>query len=50
VIEAGECGTLNIDDSTLRDNPSGVFQNAPGIFDEVDSVVTGPVEAGSSVS
>jgi len=48
VVDA-DGGALNIDDSTLRDNPSGVFQNAPGIFDEVDSVVTSPVEAGSSV-
>jgi len=43
-------GTLTIDDSTLSDNPSGAFQNAPGIFDEVNSVVTKPVEDGSSVS
>jgi hypothetical protein len=43
-------GTLSIDASTLQNNPSGVFQNAPGIFDEVNSVVTSPVESGSSVS
>jgi predicted outer membrane repeat protein len=43
-------GTLTIDSSTLDGNPSGEFQNAPGIFDEVNSVVTSPVEASSSVS
>jgi hypothetical protein len=49
VVDA-DGGTLTIDDSTLAGNPSGVFQNAPGIFDEVNSVVTQPVEIGSSVS
>jgi hypothetical protein len=49
VVDAGG-GTLSIDDSTLSGNPSGAFQNAPGIFDEVNSVVTQPAEAGSSVS
>jgi hypothetical protein len=49
VVDA-DGGTLTIDDSTLSDNPSGAFQNAPGIFDEVNSVVTQPVEDGSSVS
>jgi hypothetical protein len=49
VVDA-DGGTLTIDDSTLSDNPSGAFQNAPGIFDEVNSVVTQPAEAGSSVS
>jgi len=49
VVDA-DGGTLTIDDSTLSDNPSGAFQNAPGIFDEVNSVVTQPSEAGSSVS
>jgi hypothetical protein len=48
VVDAGG-GTLTIDDSTLSGNPSGAFQNAPGIFDEVNSVVTQPVEDGSSV-
>ena len=43
-------GTLTIDNSTLSDNPSGAFQNAPGIFDDVNSVVTQPTESGSSVS
>jgi predicted outer membrane repeat protein len=49
VVDA-DGGALTIDDSTLHGNPSGEFQNAPGIFDEVDSVVTNPVESGSSVS
>jgi hypothetical protein len=49
VVDA-DGGTLTIDGSTLSDNTSGAFQNAPGIFDEVNSVVTQPVESGSSVS
>jgi hypothetical protein len=49
VVDA-DGGTLTIDDSTLSGNPSGAFQNAPGIFDEVNSKVTQPAEAGSSVS
>jgi len=27
-------GTLQINSSTLQGNPSGEFQNAPGIFDK----------------
>jgi polymorphic membrane protein len=49
VVDA-DGGTLTIDGSTLSANPSGVFQNAPGIFDEVNSVVTPPDEIDSSVS
>ena len=49
VVDA-DGGTLTIDGSTLSDNSSGAFQNAPGIFDEVNSVVTQPVESSSSVS
>jgi hypothetical protein len=49
VVDA-DGGTLTIDDSTLSGNTSGAFQNAPGIFDEVNSVVTQPAEDGSSVS
>jgi hypothetical protein len=49
VVDA-DGGTLTIDDSTLSGNTSGKFQNAPGIFDEVNSVVTTPTEEGSSVS
>jgi hypothetical protein len=49
VVDA-DGGTLTIDGSTLRDNTSGAFQNVPGIFDEVNSVVTTPTESGSSIS
>jgi hypothetical protein len=49
VVNSGG-GSLTIDNSTLSDNPSGAFQNAPGIFDDVNSVVTQPTESGSSVS
>jgi hypothetical protein len=49
VVDA-DGGALTIDDSTLSGNTSGAFQNAPGIFDEVNSAVTQPVEDGSSVS
>jgi len=49
VVNSGG-GTLTISNSTLSGNPSGAFQNAPGIFDEVNSVVTTPVEVNSSVS
>jgi hypothetical protein len=49
VVDAGG-GTLNIDYSTLHHNPSGEFQNAPGIFDDVDGKVTPPVVVGSSIS
>jgi predicted outer membrane repeat protein len=49
VVDSGG-GTLNIDYSTLRRNPSGEFQNAPGIFDSVDGHVTQPVVVHSSIS
>ena len=49
VVDAGG-GTLTIDHSTLRRNPSGEFQNAPGIFDSVDGHVTPPVVVDSSIS
>jgi len=42
-------GRLTIRNSTLVGNTSGAFQNAPGIFDEVNSVVTQPSKSGSSV-
>jgi hypothetical protein len=38
--------SLMTGNSTLSGNPSSAFQNAPGIFDEVNSVVTQPVESG----
>jgi hypothetical protein len=49
VVDAGG-GTLTIDHSTLHRNPSGKFQNAPGIFDSVDGHVTPPVVVDSSIS
>jgi hypothetical protein len=49
VVNSGG-GTLTISNSTLSGNTSGAFQNAPGIFDEVNSVVTTPTESGSTVS
>jgi hypothetical protein len=48
VVNSGG-GTLRIESSTLQDNPSGAFQNAPGIFDSVNGQNTQPVEVGSSV-
>jgi len=49
VVDA-DGGVLEIEYSTLHDNPSGVFQNAPGIFDEVNGVVTTPTEIDSTVN
>lgn len=49
VVDAGG-GALKIEHSTLHHNPSGVFQNAPGIFDSVDGHVTAPVVVHSSIS
>jgi hypothetical protein len=49
VVDA-DGGTLRIEHSTLHNNPSGKFQNAPGIFDFVDGHETKPVEVDSSVS
>jgi hypothetical protein len=49
VVDAGG-GTLRIEYSTLRHNPSGEFQNAPGIFDSVDGRVTAPVVIHSTIS
>jgi Chlamydia polymorphic membrane protein (Chlamydia_PMP) repeat len=42
-------GTLRIEYSTLDENPSGVFQNAPGIFDHVDGRNTAPVVVHSTI-
>jgi len=48
VVDSG-AGTLTIEaHSTLHDNPSGEFQNAPGIFDSVDQKVVPPVVTGGS--
>jgi hypothetical protein len=49
VVDGGG-GTLRIEYSTLADNPSGVFQNAPGIFDSVDLHDTYPVVVDSKIS
>jgi hypothetical protein len=49
VVNAGG-GTLQINYSTLDDNPSGTFQNAPGIFDSVDGHDTAPVVVDSTIS
>jgi hypothetical protein len=48
VVDTGG-GTLRIESSTLQNNPSGVFQNNPGIFDNVDGQDTQPVVVGSSI-
>jgi predicted outer membrane repeat protein len=48
VVDAGG-GTLKIEHSTLDDNPSGVFQNAPVIFDHVDGHNTAPVVVDSTI-
>jgi len=45
-----EGGTLTIEHSKLAGNPSGVFQNAPGIFDHVDGRDVAPVVVDSSIS
>ncbi len=55
VIDKGSSGQLyhgNVyleDHTVLRNDPSGEFQNAPGIFDSVDLKLTKPVVAGGSV-
>ena len=48
VVNSGG-GTLRIESSTLQGNPSGEFQNAPGIFDSVDGQDTQPVLVSSSI-
>ena len=48
VVDSGG-GTLRIESSTLQDNLSGAFQNAPGIFDHVDGRNTQPVVVSSSI-
>ncbi|HEX2746047.1 MAG TPA: hypothetical protein VHN16_16830 [Streptosporangiaceae bacterium] len=48
VVDA-DGGTLTIEHSTLAGNPSGVFQNAPGIFDHVDGHNTAPVVVDSTI-
>ena len=48
VVNSGG-GTLQIASSTLHDNPSGEFQNAPGIFDSVNGHEAQPVVVSSSI-
>ena len=43
-------GILTIEDSTLQHNPSGVFQNAPGIYEVVNGQSIQPVEIRSTVN
>jgi hypothetical protein len=49
VVDAGH-GVLKIEYSTLHHNPAGGYQNAPGIFDDVDQKVTKPVEIHSTIN
>jgi hypothetical protein len=49
VVDNGP-GTLTIRDSRLHANPSGQFQNAPGIFDSVDGHDVPPVVINSTVN
>jgi hypothetical protein len=49
VVDAGR-GVLKIEYSTLHHNPAGGYQNAPGIFDIVDQVVTKPTEIHSKIN
>jgi hypothetical protein len=49
VVDAGP-GVLKIESSTLRHNPSGVFQTSPGIYDLVDGHHAHPVVVGSSIT
>ena len=48
VVNAGG-GTLKIEHSRLQDNPSGEFQNAPGIFDHVDGRDINPAVYASTI-
>jgi hypothetical protein len=48
VVNSGG-GALQIESSTLQGNPSGMFQNAPGIFDSVNGKDTQPVVVSSSI-
>jgi predicted outer membrane repeat protein len=49
VVNSGG-GTLRIEYSKLHDNSSGVFQNAPGIFDHVNGHNQPPAVTYSSIS
>jgi hypothetical protein len=49
VVDSGP-GVLRIEHSTLHHNPAGGYQNAPGIFDDVDQRVTAPVVIDSTIN
>ena len=49
VVDSGK-GTLKIEYSTLHHNPSGGYQNLPGIFDDADQTVTRPVVIHSRIN
>jgi Chlamydia polymorphic membrane protein (Chlamydia_PMP) repeat len=49
VVDA-DGGTLTIEYSTLHHNPSGGYQNAPGIFDDVDQKVVQPTVIHSTIN
>ncbi len=49
VVDAGG-GTLKIEYSVLHHNPSGAFQNAPGIFDSVNGHDVPPVVIHSTIN
>jgi hypothetical protein len=49
VVDAGG-GALKIEYSTLHRNPSGAFQNAPGIFDSVNGHDVRPVVIHSTIN
>jgi hypothetical protein len=49
VVDSGK-GVLTIEHSTLHHNPAGGYDNAPGIFDEVDGKVTYPTVIDSKIN
>ncbi len=49
VVDAGH-GKLTIEYSTLHHNPAGGYDNAPGIFDDVDQKVTKPTVIHSKIN
>jgi hypothetical protein len=49
VVDSGH-GVLKIEYSTLHHNPAGGYDNAPGIFDDVDQKVTYPTVIHSKIN
>jgi hypothetical protein len=49
VVDSGK-GVLTIEYSTLHHNPAGGYDNAPGIFDDVDQKVTYPTVIHSKIN